>query len=240
MNTATHHVGAENKINNVDHWTCSANGCPNCYYSVTDNEQFIGVPGVSYPWTWDGAAICSIVGGFFGSGGGGSIPGCVAPSSETTAVAGTTGTTVTEFNQGFGDSAADSFDGSMVQEGVASPGRDTCWFNGSKYLAFTQVSGGNWTVAAGDVAGQHNHWGFDLVGHLAGAVPYYRIQAPLHGKPLPCGWAVYQSMEIKCSSGAWVTYTPPVGNNITSTIEQNDVMNCRNDMSNSACQTINY
>ncbi len=74
MNTATHHVGAENKINSVDHWTYSANTYPNCYYSVTDNEQFVGVPGVVYPWTWDGAAICSIVGGFFGSGGGGSIP----------------------------------------------------------------------------------------------------------------------------------------------------------------------
>lgn len=28
MNAARHHVGAENKLNNVDHWTYSASGCP--------------------------------------------------------------------------------------------------------------------------------------------------------------------------------------------------------------------
>jgi hypothetical protein len=110
MNTATHHVGAENKINNVDHWTYSANGCPNCYYSVTDNEQFIGVPGVSYPWNWDGAAICSIVGGFFGSGGGGSIPGCVAPSKEVTADNGFYGGSFRErFVMTLSDTAQDTF-----------------------------------------------------------------------------------------------------------------------------------
>jgi len=73
MNTATHHVGAENKLNNVDHWSYSANGCPTCYFSVTDNEQIVGVPGVVYPWNWDGTAICSVVGGFYGTGGGGGV-----------------------------------------------------------------------------------------------------------------------------------------------------------------------
>jgi hypothetical protein len=79
MSVATHHVGAENKLNNVDHWTYSANGCPSCYFSATDNEQIVGVPGVNYPWDWDGIAICSIVGQFFGNGSGGSFPGCLVP-----------------------------------------------------------------------------------------------------------------------------------------------------------------
>ena len=35
-------------------------------------------------------------------------------------------------------------------------------------------------------------------------------------------------------------YTPSVGNKLTATIEQTDVINCRYDMNNSACQTISY
>jgi murein DD-endopeptidase MepM/ murein hydrolase activator NlpD len=73
MNAATHHVGAENKLNNVDHWSYSASGCPTCYFTVRDDEQIVGVPGVVYPWSWDGVAICSLAGTFFSSGGGGGV-----------------------------------------------------------------------------------------------------------------------------------------------------------------------
>jgi len=240
MSSATHHVGAENKLNNVDHWTYSANGCPSCYFSATNNEQIVGVPGVVYPWTWDGVAICSIAGYFFGNGGSRNIPGCVAPASETTAVAGTYSTTITEFNQAISDSAGDSFDGWPVQESNAAPGQDTCWFSGSQVPRATGVSGGLWTVAQGDVAGQHNHWGFDLVGFDSASISYYRVQDPAHGIALPCGATLYQTMQILCSSGVWATYTPSFGNKLTVQIEQTAVVNCRYDMNNSACQTINY
>jgi len=74
MSTATHHVGAESKLNGVAHWTYSSNGCPTCYFTATDNDQLVGVPGVVYPFLWDGAAFCSIVGAFSNIGSGGNIP----------------------------------------------------------------------------------------------------------------------------------------------------------------------
>lgn len=243
MNTATHHVGAENKVNNVDHWSYSANDCPTCYFSVTDNEQFIGVPGVVYPWTWDGTAICSVVGGFFSSGSSGGIPGCLAPSSETTAVIGTQFTTETAFNQHISDTAGDAFDGSTVTEGNAAPGQDTCWGSWSIGPRFTGIPTNppsSWTVAGGQMVGQPNHWGPDVVGWSQTAVDYYRVQDPAHGQAIPCGFTGYQSMEISCPSGLTAIYTPSVGNKLTATIEKTDVINCRNDMNNSACQTINY
>lgn len=242
MNTATHHVGAENKLNNVDHWSYSGSGCPTCYFSVTDYEQIVGVPGVLYPWNWDGAAICSIVGTFFSTIGGGSIPGCVVPSSETTAVEGTAYTTQTAFNQSIGDSANDNFDGSTVTEGNAAPGQDTCWGTWSIGPRYTGIPNppGSWPVAGGQVVGQPNHWGFDYVGWGKNAVDYYRVQAPAHGVAIPCGFTGYQSMIISCPSSLTAPYTPSYGNKLTAQIERTDVVNCRYDMNNSACQTITY
>lgn len=233
MNSATHRAAAENKLNNVDHWSYSGSSCPTCYYSVTDYEQIIGVPGVLYPFVWGGQAICSIVGGFWGGGSSGSLPGCVAPSRETTAVVATTLTTITEFIQSISDSAADSFDGSSVKEGNAASGQDTCWFQGSRVPRATGVTGGTWPV-------QNNQWGYDLVGFDSDSVSYYRANDPGHGIAIPCGATLYQAMQISCPGGLWATYTPSYGNKLTATIEQHDVINCRYDMNNTACQTINY
>jgi len=246
MSVATHHVGAENVLNGAAHWSYSTNGCPSCYFSVTNNEQIVGTPGVNYPFTADGVAICSIVGQFFGSSvNGGSLPGGVAPATESTVATkiDSDEPSVTDFTQSFGDTAGDSFDGSNVTESSATGGgvpKDTCYYSGSPYGPGNIVNGSTWTVAANEVAGQHNKWGYDHVGNVPGAVTWYRVNAPAHGHPLPCGFAVYQTMKIHCSSGALVPYTPPLGNLLTGTIELHDVINCRNDMSNNACQTINY
>ncbi|MGB2591877.1 MAG: hypothetical protein WA853_15240 [Candidatus Acidiferrum sp.] len=243
MSSATHHVGAENKLNNVDHWTYSANGCPTCYFSASNNEQLVGVPGVDYPWTWESEAICSIVGGFFGDGGGGSFPGCLAPSSETTTVQGTEGTTYSDFIQVIYDSAGDNFSGLTVTEGNAAPGQDTCWGTwsiGPRYTGIPTNPASSWPVAGGQLAGQANHWGPDAVGWSQTAVDYYRVQDPAHGIGLPCGFTGYQSLTISCSSGLTVPYTPSYGNKLTAQIEQTVVVNCRYDMNNSACPTINY
>jgi hypothetical protein len=243
MNTATHRAAAENKLNNVDHWSYSGSSCPTCYFSITDNEQMSGDPGVLYPWTCGGEAICSIVGNFWGGDGGcSSIPGCVVPSTETTAVAGTINSTLTQFNQAISDTAGDDFDGTQIDEGDATTAQDTCWWGPTSGVPKTTgVTGGPpWTVAGDDVPGQHNHWGFDTVGWTPSAVTYYRAQAPGHGIAIPCGFTVYQSLQIKCSTGVWWTYTPSFGNKLTGTIEQTDVVNCRYDMNNTACQTINY
>lgn len=234
MSVATHHVGAENKLNNVDHWTYSANGCPTRYFSATDNEQIVGEPGVEYPWAWDGVAICSIVGTFFGSGSGGSLPGCLTPSNEYTAAVGVYNTSETTFTQTIYDSAGDSFSGQSVQESNAAPAVDTCWFQGSSFAKVTGVSGGTWTVSGG------NTWGYDGVGWIPDSVPYYRTNAPKHGIGIPCGFTMYQQMQISCPSGNWVTYTPSSGNKLTGTIDSTDVENCRYDIYNYACKTISY
>jgi hypothetical protein len=164
---------------------------------------------------------------------------CPAPTSETTAVAGTSDTTITLFNQGISDTAGDSFDNMSVQEGVAGPGTDTCWFNGSAISPWTTITGGTWTVAGTDVPGQHNHWGYDNVGAFTTTVNYYRTQAPAHGIAIPCGFTFFQSMSILCNS-TWQVYTPAAGNKLTIQINAASVQNCRNDMSSSACQTINH
>jgi hypothetical protein len=180
---------------------------------------------------------CPIVGS--APSGGTNVTPCAAPASETTAVEATVNTTQTAFNQSISDNGH-SFDGSTVEEGNAAPGQDTCWGTWSIGPRYTGVTGGTWTVAGGQVVGQPNHWGFDYVGWSKTAVDYYRVQAPAHGVAIPCGLTGYQSMQIQCPNGTWLTYTPSVGNKLTGTIEQADVINCRYDMNNSACQTINY
>src|SRR6266852_5548941 len=167
MSVATHKVGAENKLNNVDHWTYSGSGCPTCYFSVTNNQQIVGVPGVVYPFLWDGQAICSIVGAFYNGGGSSSIPGCLVPSTETTTIEAAAYTTQTAINQHIGDTAGDSFDGLTVQEDNAAPGQDTCWGTwsiGPRVTGVPTNPPSSWTVAGGQVVGQPNHWGFDYVG----------------------------------------------------------------------------
>ncbi len=74
MTNVTHKVGAYNQLSSTGGWSYSSSGCPTCYFSTANNEQFVGVPGVVYSWNWQGTPICSIVGPFAGVGGGSSIP----------------------------------------------------------------------------------------------------------------------------------------------------------------------
>jgi len=93
-------------------------------------------------------------------------------------------TAETAFNQVISDSAGDSFNGATVQEGNAAPGQDTCWFStsiGPRVTGVPTNPPSSWTVAGGQVVGQPNHWGFDVVGWSTQAVSYYRTQAPAHG-----------------------------------------------------------
>jgi hypothetical protein len=237
----THKAAAQNVISNAGGWTYSGSSCPSCYYTVSGYDSFVGVPGVVYTWNWDGEAICSIRDDFFDDGGSRSIPGCLVPSTETTAEAGTGYTTNTIFNQTIGDSADDTFNGSTVTEGDIPTAQDTCWRTWSIGPRVTGIPPNPpWTVAGGQVLGQRNHWGFDYVGWSTTAIDYYRVQDPAHGVAIPCGFTAYQSMTISCPSGLTAPYTPSFGNKLTATIEQTDVVNCRYDMSNFACQTINY
>jgi hypothetical protein len=164
---------------------------------------------------------------------------CIQPQSETTQAVGTVRTTETIFNQTISDSNGDVFDGLSVQEQPGPAGADTCWFQGSTFAPVDTITGGEWVVASGDVQGQSNHWGYDNVGWFKSAVDYYRVQEPGHGRALPCGFTIYQQMQILCGS-SWQTYTPSFGNKLTGTIDLTTVLNCRYDMSNSSCATISY
>jgi len=148
----------------------------------------------------------------------------VRPSSETTAFAawaptGADGGTG-KWKQTLHPPADDPtfvFDGESVQE--ANPGGggpDTCWFAGSAFLQFTGITGGTWTVAAGQVT-TSNDWGFDYVGWHDVAVDYYR----LHHRA-PCGTTFPQQMTIKSpTDDAYVNYgtVNTLGGSFTATTE---------------------
>jgi len=137
-----------------------------------------------------------------------SVP-LVRPSSETTAFAAWAPTGADagtgKWKQTLHPPADDPtfvFDGETVQE--ANPGGggpDTCWFAGSAFKPLIAITGGTWTVAAGQVT-TSNDWGFDYVGWHDAAIAYYR----LHHR-VPCGTTFPQQMTIESSTDfAWVNY----------------------------------
>jgi hypothetical protein len=243
MSAATLHVGAENVLSGVAHWSYSANSCPSCYFSVTNNEQIVGNPGTNYTFNFERVSICSMVGQFFtSSGSGGQLPRCVVPSNESTVATKIDAeeATVTDFTQSFGDSANDSFDGSHVTEHNATGGGiayDNCWSAGSGLVDRNVVNGSTWTVAGGQVSGQHNNWGWHHIGYAPGAIGTCRTYGKSYVHPIPCGFKVYRETRIHCSSGAIVPYTPPLGSLLSGYIEATDVGNCRQDVVNNAYQT---
>jgi len=112
------------------------------------------------------------------------------PQSETTAFKGWSGSTVGEWQQTIALKTV-TYTGVTVQESnPGGGGPDTCWFAGSTYAPFTAITGGTWTVAAG------NTWGFDYVGWFSGAVTYYRAQGRA-----PCGTTFPQQMQIQFATG---------------------------------------
>lgn len=103
------------------------------------------------------------------------------------------------------------FNGSMVMETDAAVGTDTCYFVGSAFDPATSLTGGTWNVSgiAPDAT-----WGFDFVGWFPDPVAYYRAQGRA-----PCGFTVYQQMQIKCPDGVYTNYGPvnTLGGGITDT-----------------------
>jgi hypothetical protein len=75
---------------------------------------------------------------------------------------------------------------------------DTCYFydpNLPNNAPMTSITGGSWTN------GDNNTWGPDKVGYTAAGVAYYRAN-----KKVPCGFTVYQQMQIQCADGNWYNY----------------------------------
>lgn len=88
-----------------------------------------------------------------------------------------------------------NFQGRTVTEENGNPGgggsgNDTCHFAGSVFGRFDRITGGDWTVGAGNV------WGVDFVGWLLPAVNYYRDKGRA-----PCGTTFQQRMVINMRVG---------------------------------------
>jgi hypothetical protein len=164
------------------------------------------------------------------------VNGCPIPTTELTQVAGTSLSypLETKFNQTISDSVGASFDGRIVAE-QGTGGNNTCYWAGNAVglVQHPAVSGGEWTVAQGEVSGQHNHWGYDYIGYTSTAVPsYVRQNGPAHGVHIPCGSVKPQSMVIYCDANTNYFYA---GDSQTITINSTTVTNCRANV----CQTIN-
>jgi hypothetical protein len=130
------------------------------------------------------------------------------------------------------DVHGDSFDGREVEEQKPASGSNQCYWTGSGIVQDPEISGGVWTVAAGDVAGQHNHWGYDYIGYVDPAVlTFIRTNGPAHGVSIPCTASYSQRMLIFCDANTNYSYRVNV---LTVTVEASDVKNCRAGV----CQTI--
>jgi hypothetical protein len=162
----------------------------------------------------------------------------VVPTSETTAIAGTVPSEIiTEFNQTISNLHGDSFDGRIVAE-QGGEGANACYWddNDVGMGSNPRVSGGEWTVGGDDVEGQHNHWGYDLVGWPNPELPsYVRTNGPPNGVTIPCTMWVPQTMVIYLDADTTYAY---FSDGPTITINSNStVTNCRGNPA--VCQTVN-
>jgi hypothetical protein len=121
----------------------------------------------------------------------------VRPASETTAFVDwdPTGLTDGRWKQTLHPPASDptfDFSGESVREAdAAGTHSDTCWFPTSAFAKFDKITGGTWTVAAG------NTWEFDYVGWFHSAVTYYRLpHSGVHARA-PCVSRFPQQMTVK-------------------------------------------
>jgi hypothetical protein len=121
-----------------------------------------------------------------------------------------------------------SFDGFYIQEASSQQGTNTCWWDGSPIprnpTVIRPIPGLTyyWQIAAGDVPGQHNTYGYDTVGLPSGAF-YNIVNAGDIGLiSLPCSVNIYQDLYFQCDTNTnyyywsntlgWVIYTNGVYN----------------------------
>ncbi len=128
---------------------------------------------------------------------------CVLPADETSAFLGWfggAGQDVAMFSGTLTPATAD-FNTRTVTENPVGSGTnttDSCWFAGSalpQYTNANSISGGTWTVGAGNV------WQTDHIGFFADIDGYYSAQGRT-----PCAMHTEQHMKINCPSGN-VEYT---------------------------------
>jgi hypothetical protein len=162
---------------------------------------------------------------------------CLVPTLEGSTDVGTNFATLEEqFLQNLSDSQNDTFDPRLVQELTTQPGSNTCHWSGSGLPQHPGVSGGAWTVGA---VGGVNHCGYDSIGWNSTTINLIRQSGPSHGITLPCGFVIYQSMEIECDSSVFYVYKQ---NLLTETVDvpANGLEVCRDEAGDGDCGTISY
>lgn len=229
MSSATHKVGVDNLISGTGGWTYSGSSCPSCYFTATGINDFLCQEGLTCQWNWVASAICTIARTFFNQTGGGGLPGCLVPTSETGVDAGFDGASFRErFDMALSDTAGDSFDNHFVEEYTAAPGTNTCWWSGSRLPQNPGTQNSSWTV--GTVAGstEHNHWGYDSLGLDLGDLDDIVQNGPNHGVTFPCVLTIHQGMQIECDATTWWNYK---SDDITITVDNspNSEEACRGD-----------
>src|SRR5437899_2572614 len=96
-------------------------------------------------------------------------PSCTFPNLESNVSDGA-GTdpartvSATRFNVTISNAQGSIFNSRTVTEYSPVTGTNGCWYTGAPYDRYPVISGGTWTVAGGQVAGQTNHYGWDYVG----------------------------------------------------------------------------
>lgn len=132
---------------------------------------------------------------------------CALPTNEVVTSVGqdSTSGSIGDFYQSVSDSPGDSFSRRLPAEYNGSQGSDSCYWpigGPPEYPTVSDSGGGpgSWTV------GSTNVWGADLVGWTPTGVITIRDNGPAHGVTFPCGFNVYQDMEIQICDGLYEPY----------------------------------
>ncbi len=127
--------------------------------------------------------------------------------------------------------------GLLLEEFNGSTGSDSCYWSGSGLDQYPNITdsgggGGEWSLASNDV------WGADVVGWYASAIIEIRNQGPSHGVKLPCGFIVYQNMQIECNASLFINYE--TDNPLTGTIYPTYLVDSRTSEGGGKSITIDY
>ena len=171
-----------------------------------------------------------------------SQPCCVVPDTEVSGIQQEQFPgSLTAFNMTISNAQGANFDGRQVQEEYGSnQGINSCYYPNGPTPQHPVVSNPSaqvppWIVAGGDVAGQHNHWGLDLIGLLPADIDQLRAERP---DLLPCQLVIYQNMWIECDASTHFVYEQ--NNSLFIVVYEDRVQNCRSGVLDNAnrCETL--
>ena len=221
MNSATHKGSAYNKLSSTVATNYGTPVCATCYLSASNTEEIGGDPGVLYPFSWSGCAVCSLAGTFW----------CSSGSSNQTVIDPTpvlTGISPSDWTAGTTQSVTFSshYFGTNAPTLSFSPGAGIGYtlssYNDTQIVASVTVASGTPNEDV-DVSVTNNGYGglaFDggAVGESPTSAPIYAtVHAPIAGAPevTVIGWINGNAPDLQ---------TLPAGNmNLVTQLNKNSV-----------------